>query len=620
MSDSKSFSLVGQNLKLDSKTDIQPHLDAIAAIKDLEEIHLGGNTLGVEACQALAEVLRTKKTLKVADFADIFTGRLITEIPDALRALCDALQDNENLVELNLSDNAFGGRSAEPMVNFLKHNHHFSVLKLNNNGLGVTGGTIVAEALIAAAVELKSKGLSSNLRTVVCGRNRLENGSAPVWAKAFAAHGGLVEVRMFQNGIRMEGIEAISQGLASCPNLEVLDLQDNTATVRGSRAIAACLPKWPKLKTLNLSDCLLKPKGGALVFGALAKGGNTELETIQVQYCDLDRKALDTLGGAIEVHLQKLTKLEINGNWADEDDECITKIKDALAKWEHAEALDELDEMDPEGEDEEEDEEAEAEEDENEDEPAPNPYKEAAIAGTGAAVVSEAAPNETEAVVANMTSTREDDTDKLAQSLNQTKIADQENAAAPAVPAAPANTDAAPTEETSAVVAPVDDAPAETAETNTATEAVTAAPTADAAPEQTGTEPIEAQTAAAAPAPAAVEAPASEKAAPTAIEASKSEAPAPVAVEAPVGETAVAVAAAAAAPTSEAAASVPETSTPAAPEAEAAAPANTEATKATTSAPESQATTSQEPGTKREKKDKKGTIKNLFSTIRRKLA
>lgn len=253
--------------------------------------------------------------------------------------------DNTALVELNLSDNAFGGRSAEPMVNFLKNNHSFSVLKLNNNGLGVTGGTIVAEALLEAAEIVKSKGLKSNLRTVICGRNRLENGSAPVWAKAYAAHGGLVEVRMFQNGIRMEGIEAISKGLASCPNLEVLDLQDNTATVRGSRAIASCLSSWPKLKTLNLSDCLLKPKGGALVFNALSNGSNPLLSTVQVQYCDLDRKALAQLGAAIRAHLPNLTRLEINGNWADEDDECIEKIKAALAAHDHEDALDELDEM-----------------------------------------------------------------------------------------------------------------------------------------------------------------------------------------------------------------------------------------------------------------------------------
>lgn len=367
------FDLVGRNLKLTTKDDIAPYLEELEKIDPLIEVHLGGNTLGVGACEALAAVLATKKSLRVADFADIFTGRLISEIPDALRALCDALVDHEQLVEINLSDNAFGGRSAEPMVNFLTHNHHFSVLKLSNNGLGVTGGTIVARALKAAAEELRAREQKSQLRTVICGRNRLENGSAQEWADAFAAHGALVEVRLFQNGIRMEGIAALCKGLTECASLEVLDLQDNTATLQGSRAIAESLPHWPQLRVLNLSDCLLKPKGGALLFRALAEGHTPTLSALHVQYCDLDREALGSLATAIERHLKQLETLEINGNWAAEDDEAITRISSSLDKWGNGDALDELDEMcvprgralltcrDPEGEDD--DEEDEDEED-----------------------------------------------------------------------------------------------------------------------------------------------------------------------------------------------------------------------------------------------------------------
>lgn len=34
-------------------------------MKDVEEVHFGGNTLGVEASEALAEVLANLKSLKV---------------------------------------------------------------------------------------------------------------------------------------------------------------------------------------------------------------------------------------------------------------------------------------------------------------------------------------------------------------------------------------------------------------------------------------------------------------------------------------------------------------------------------------------------------------------------
>ena len=350
------FNILGKGLKLNSKEDISPYLAELEKIEPLHEIHLGGNTLGVGACQALADVLKTKKTLRVADMADIFTGRLITEIPDALRALCDALVDHEQLEEVNLSDNAFGGRSAEPMVNLLTNNRHISVLKLSNNGLGVSGGTIVADALYESAKHLKD-GEKSQLRVVVCGRNRLENGSAIAWARAFAQHRGITEVSLYQNGIRMEGVRALCEGLSDCKDLEVLNLQDNTATLRGSRSVAKALPNWPHLRTLNLSDCLLKSKGGSLLFESLSMGRNKKLTTLHLQYCDLNRDALHKLGHAIEHHLSELKTLEINGNFADVDDDCISKIAASLEKWGHSEALDELDEMDPEGEEDEEDEE-----------------------------------------------------------------------------------------------------------------------------------------------------------------------------------------------------------------------------------------------------------------------
>lgn len=355
------FDLVGRNLKLNTEADVAPYLEELRKIEPLHEVHLGGNTLGVEACQALAKVLKTKRTIKVADFADIFTGRLITEIPDALRALCDALVDQEELEEINLSDNAFGGRSAEPMVHLLTNNHHFHTLKLSNNGLGVSGGTIVADALTAAAEKLRAAGRPSQLHTIICGRNRLENGSAPAWARAFATHRSLVEVRMYQNGIRMEGIEALCEALAACPHLKVLDLQDNTATLRGSRAVARALPYWPDLRVLNLSDCLVKSKGGVLLFDALAQGHAKGLQSLHLQYCDLNREALSRLAGAIGTHLNELTLLEINGNFADEDDEVITQIVESLEKWGNSHALDELDEMDPDGEEEDEEEDEDTE-------------------------------------------------------------------------------------------------------------------------------------------------------------------------------------------------------------------------------------------------------------------
>lgn len=281
----------------------------------------------------------------MVDLADVFTGRLISEIPQALSELCDALQHHTSLVELDLSDNAFGGRCADAMVPFLSTNTHFSVFKLNNNGLGIFGGTVLSKALLENAKRCKEQGKESSLRVIVCGRNRLENGSAPYWAEAFAAHGNLLEVRMPQNGIRMEGIKAIADGLSKCPTLQVLDLQDNTATKSGTRSIVKHLSTWPELRTLNLSDCLLGSVGGIALATALSTGCNKKLEVLKLQYGEFDKRTVEILATAISQHLPNLTTLELNGNRFDAEDECVETLKKALELHGHEDALDECESL-----------------------------------------------------------------------------------------------------------------------------------------------------------------------------------------------------------------------------------------------------------------------------------
>ena len=58
------YSIHGKGLKLDTRADIEPYLREIQP-EVLEEIHLGGNTIGIEAAQALAEVLQKATNLRV---------------------------------------------------------------------------------------------------------------------------------------------------------------------------------------------------------------------------------------------------------------------------------------------------------------------------------------------------------------------------------------------------------------------------------------------------------------------------------------------------------------------------------------------------------------------------
>ena len=59
-SSSRVFSILGKNLKANTTAELEPYLTQLKELDGVEEVHLGGNSLGVEACEAIAEVLKTK--------------------------------------------------------------------------------------------------------------------------------------------------------------------------------------------------------------------------------------------------------------------------------------------------------------------------------------------------------------------------------------------------------------------------------------------------------------------------------------------------------------------------------------------------------------------------------
>jgi len=303
--------------------------------------------------------------LQRAILSDMFTGRLRSEIPPILSALSDALVDITSLEEIDLSDNAFGPSGAEPLVPLLSKNTNISTIRLNNNGLGIQGGNFIALALLAAAEKNKKEGKPSRLRTLIAGRNRLENGSMGKLAEALEAHGDLVHLGLPQNGIRPEGIALLLNSLSKCKNLKHLDLQDNTFTVVGSNALALALPKWPFIESLNIGDCLLSAAGGSAIAKALACSTSQHIHTLMLTYGEIDEAGAHLFAEAFE-HMKELKRLEMNGNAFSAEGKGAENIRNVLRLTGCEDALDVLDDMDIESEEERSEEEEEEEEEEKE--------------------------------------------------------------------------------------------------------------------------------------------------------------------------------------------------------------------------------------------------------------
>ncbi|KAK7791512.1 hypothetical protein R5R35_010892 [Gryllus longicercus] len=359
---SSGVSFKGRSLKLNTEDDAREVVEAIEACSNLHFLDLEGNSLGVDSAKAIAKALEAHGELKRALWKDLFTGRMKTEIPKALQYLGSGLMlASAQLTELELSDNAFGPIGVEGMVVLLQSATCYSleILKLNNNGLGISGGKMLAKGLLDCYTKGKEIGKPLRLRVFVAGRNRLENDGARALAEVFKTVGTLEEIHMPQNGIYHVGISALAEAFKCNPNLEVLNLNDNTVTLRGVSAIVGALPVLQKLREIDLGDCLLRTKGAVTLAAALTDD-HKNLEKLLLESNEIGSKGGIMLAKAVR-NKTNLKKLALNGNQFGEQG-----ISDLSAELEESGQISALDSLeDDEGEEDEEDEEEEEEEEED---------------------------------------------------------------------------------------------------------------------------------------------------------------------------------------------------------------------------------------------------------------
>merc|ERR1719481_10356 len=290
----------------------------VSKIKEQKTVHiltLAGNTVGIDAAAAIGSALEGHPEMRRAHWKDMFTGRMKTEIPPALVNLTRGLLTAQaRLVELDLSDNAFGPVGMEGLKTFLQSPCCYSLreLKLNNTGCGVTGGKMLASLLLSCYKKSKAVGHPLALRVFILGRSRQENESGKALAEVFKLMGSLEEVVMPQNGIYHEGLSALADAFSHNPNLRILNMNDNTFTDKGARAMGQAIMKLDKLEVLNLGDCLLKSAGAKLIARAIKKGHPQLRELI------LDSNEI-RVSGAMEVvqameGKEKLERLSLGGN------------------------------------------------------------------------------------------------------------------------------------------------------------------------------------------------------------------------------------------------------------------------------------------------------------------
>jgi Ran GTPase-activating protein 1 len=304
----------GEDKRIETSEDAEYIVEEIRRANGLTTLKLSGNSYGTEAASHIGQAISTIPTLRNALWSDMFVSRLKTEIPPALTALGDGLiAANAHLVELDLSDNAFGPAGVESLKSLLTSEVCYSlkILKFNNNGLGIGGGKILSEALLLCHQQASESGLKFALEVFQSGRNRLENEGAMALAEVFGAIDSLVELSMPQNGIYHDGISALASALKNNLNLNVINLSDNTFSELGSSIVADVLPSLQNLKIINFNECLIKSEG-AVAIAASLNDGHLQLEELHLSYNELNSKAGNVIVQSMG-NKEQLKVLDLNG-------------------------------------------------------------------------------------------------------------------------------------------------------------------------------------------------------------------------------------------------------------------------------------------------------------------
>ena len=114
-------------------------------------------------------------------------SRLRAELPKSLEVMAFALLPKQ-LIEIDLSDNAFGPDGIRAFECLLKEDKNLKILKVTNCGLGPEGGEMIATAL--------KQNTNLKLTHFHAGRDRLENKGITALAEVFHDMGSLLEIHV----------------------------------------------------------------------------------------------------------------------------------------------------------------------------------------------------------------------------------------------------------------------------------------------------------------------------------------------------------------------------------------------------------------------------------------
>ena len=282
----------------------------------LTKLDLKRKDVGDEGGMVVAGLIPVMGALTKMSLADNNLGE------EGTKAICEALEQNKTLKELDISEGTAG---AKHVANMLCVNVALTKLSLAQNKLEEAGTKSICKAL-EQNTTLKELDISGDH----CGSNTGGSAGAKHVAKMVRVNGALTKLSLAQNKLEEVGTKAICEALEQNTTLKELDIsggyKGNIGGSAGAKHVAKMLGVNGGLTSINLSE-------NALCGVVQSFGGVSGTYTAEGITAIAD--ALRVNGG--------LTSIDLSGNqlcgiWTDDDGdqhgtytaEGITAIADAL--------------------------------------------------------------------------------------------------------------------------------------------------------------------------------------------------------------------------------------------------------------------------------------------------
>ncbi|XP_037098598.1 protein NLRC5-like isoform X4 [Syngnathus acus] len=281
----------------------------------LEVLGLNCCELSKKSCEALAFVLSSPCSLRELELSCNDLG------DDGLEALAAGLAKPQcTLQVLELEQCELSKKSCEALASVLSSPCSLRKLDLGWNDLGNDG----LEALAAGLAKPQC-----TLQVLALEKCNLSKKSCEALASVLSSPCSLRELDLGENDLRDDGLEALAAGLAKpqC-TLQVLRLRHCELSKKSCEALASVLSSPGSLKELKLGDNDLGDDGLEALAAGLAKPQCT-LQVLKLKSCNLSKKSCEALASVLSSPCS-LRRLDLSNN--DLGDNRLEALAAGLAK------------------------------------------------------------------------------------------------------------------------------------------------------------------------------------------------------------------------------------------------------------------------------------------------